>query len=290
MHMENMVSCQEERIWKPADLTMQRLRVKRQIMDCRACELVDGCQGPVPFSWPTAEHLARPVRPGGDVAAAPLPSFLALGEAPGPSEDSRGRPFIGRSGQVLRGLMLDVGLDPDAVMWGNTVSCWPKVGRKTRKPTITEMQSCRHNLEAQLSVAPRYVLLVGGTSLSAFRGDLKVSSSRGKVYVWMDRYIVMPIYHPASILRKHSEIIRSQTLDDLERWKNIVNEEVPWSMCLDTLCIKCGGWMSYYDRDGVPYCTEHWRRYGMGSGGEWRKARKVWERVEKQGEQMAMEI
>ena len=49
----------------------------------------------------------------GDPSAGGRPRFALVGEAPGANEDETGRPFVGKSGQLLDQLLADAGLDPD---------------------------------------------------------------------------------------------------------------------------------------------------------------------------------
>ena len=61
-------------------------------------------------------------------ATAPL---MLIGEAPGAREDALGQPFVGRSGQLLDRLLLDVGFDPENDLYiCNAVKCRPPQNRR----------------------------------------------------------------------------------------------------------------------------------------------------------------
>lgn len=241
----------------PAQRAMNRGRVTRQVKGCTSCalrgELPDGC-GPTSYSGPKE------------------PAFVVVGEAPGPEEARKGKPFVGPSGKLLRALMGKVGIDPDDdVLWANTVSCFPNKGGVIRPPTEGEQAFCRENLLDQVGVGyTRYVLLVGAKAVNAFRSDLQVTRDHGRVFVWVDSYCVMPIIHPAAALRKRE--FRGPILADLERWCEVVWGGGDPTDFLGETCVKCGASFVMWDRDGVPYCKTH---YGPWKN-QWEKERRKW--------------
>jgi len=124
--------------------------------------------------------------------------LLVLGEAPGADEDLSGRPFVGRSGALLDGLLAEVGLARQHVAVLNTIKCRPP---GNRVPTRQETANCRPWTEQQLLLQdPRLVVTLG---LSATRWMLPtptLSAVRGRVHVVGGRQ-VLPTYHPAAALR-----------------------------------------------------------------------------------------
>lgn len=254
--------------------TMAKLRglVTRQVSSCTACGLVCGMpHGPVPYTGPS-DGL-----------------FTAIGEGPGPDESRLGAPFVGRSGKLLRAMLSQVHIGWDQVLRANVVSCWPKTtdGKGTRAPSDAEARACRENLLSQVGIgnAP-FVLLVGGTALRAVRPDLKVSKIHGMIFLWtmVDPLTgsnlwsnwVMPILHPAAILRQR--VLKEPTIQDLKLWADIVKGEMDPAMCLSDGCVVCNDFLSHYDPDGVGYCEKHWGRHGN----DWKLAREFWlPRVEK---------
>lgn len=233
-------------------LAAARGRARRQVATCTRCPLAANCRAPVPYNGPTGNARSA--------------LCIAIGEAPGNKEDELGKPFIGPAGRLLRALLTEVGIWPDDVMFANVVSCMPKAdpeGRRiaVRAPTDAEVIACRENLAAQIHAADTdYVLLIGGSALNAWRKDLKISRVHGQVFVWDGQWVVMPIYHPAAILRDRG--LKAPTLADLTKWTGIVKGEVPWSDALGEMCIRCPEWIWHLDPDGVGYCREHWKRYG----------------------------
>ncbi|MEI6701773.1 MAG: uracil-DNA glycosylase, partial [Actinomycetota bacterium] len=88
--------------------------------------------------------------------------LLVLGEAPGAEEDRTGVPFVGRSGRLLRLILLqELGLEEEELTISNVVRCRPP---KNRTPTRTELATCWPFMERQLAfLQPRAILTVGNT-------------------------------------------------------------------------------------------------------------------------------
>lgn len=189
------------------------------------------------------------------------PDFVVVGEAPGPKEVKENRPFVGPAGTLLRKLMADAALDPERALWINTVSCFPNDAGKIRPPTSEESTACRPNLDLQLAASGvQYALLVGAKALNAFRSDLAITKHHGQVFIWRERYCVMPIIHPAAVLRGNPDYA-NHIRTDLQRWRDIVYGGDDPTLLVGDGCARCGHPAQSWDRDGVPYCKEHWGRF-----------------------------
>ena len=124
--------------------------------------------------------------------------LLVMGEAPGASEDQTGRPFVGRSGQLLDELLAEVGLDRASVAVLNTAKCRPPANRP---PTRAESAACRPWAERQLALArPAVVVALGLSATRWFLGPTSLAAVRGRVH---DHPLVpvLPTYHPSAALR-----------------------------------------------------------------------------------------
>lgn len=124
--------------------------------------------------------------------------LVVVGEAPGAQEDLTGRPFVGRSGQLLDRLLEEVGVPRPQVAVLNTVKCRPPANRV---PTREESAHCRPWTALQLEeLSPSVVVTLGLTSATWFLGRTTLSAVRGRVHdtgTWR----VLPTYHPAAALR-----------------------------------------------------------------------------------------
>lgn len=244
------------------ELAKERVKVKMKVKGCRECELSQKCDGPVPIAGPESGGAAR---------------VVVIGEAPGVVENKRGRPFVGPAGKLQRAMMEQAGFDLDEVAWLNTISCWPT--REPPTPNRGEMMACRGNLRDQVVASGGlYVLLVGGIATSAWRGDLKVSDVHGQCFIWGGMWIVMPVMHPAAVLR--NQLLKAPTISDLTRFAEIVKGDVGLA-ALGVTCVKCGEDVDHYDPDGVGFCSRHWMKYGN----QWKEELKKWS-----NEKVAMKV
>ncbi len=131
--------------------------------------------------------------------------LLVLGEAPGAEEDRTGVPFVGRSGRLLRLILLqELGLEDDQLTISNVVRCRPP---KNRTPTRIELATCWPFMERQIAfLQPRAILTVGNTpSRALLQTKEGITTLRGRTY---DRHgvIVVPTFHPAAALRGRPEV------------------------------------------------------------------------------------
>lgn len=157
------------------------MTLQEQIRACRRCpELADTRLTVVVGDTPPGARL------------------LLVGEAPGALEDQTGRPFVGRSGQLLDRLLAEIGLPREQVAVLNTVKCRPPANRL---PSRQEKSNCRPWIDAQLTeLRPSLVVTLGLTSTVAFLGRTTLGAARGRVHeVGSLRFF--PTYHPAAALR-----------------------------------------------------------------------------------------
>lgn len=134
----------------------------------------------------------------------PAARVMLVGEAPGAEEDRLGQPFVGRSGQLLDQILRAVGLDPARdVFISNSVYRRPP---DNRKPTPDEVAWYRPYVQEMLRlVDPPIVVLVGGVAaLSVLEEKRGITQIRGQWFPWQGRR-VMPIFHPAYLLRNPSK-------------------------------------------------------------------------------------
>ncbi|NTU69148.1 MAG: uracil-DNA glycosylase [Chlorobiaceae bacterium] len=129
----------------------------------------------------------------------PHAGLFVIGEAPGADEDAQGRPFVGRSGQLLDKILLAVGFDRKEVYIGNIIKCRPP---ENRNPLADEIECCMPWLEEQLDiVAPKMLLLLGRVAANTILGiSLSLAAMRGRVIRWKGFDCVVT-YHPAALLR-----------------------------------------------------------------------------------------
>jgi len=137
----------------------------------------------------------------------PAAKLMIIGEAPGTEEDRQGKPFVGRSGQLLDQILNAVDFDPEEdVFITNAVFRLPPGdgGKPLRKPTNDEIEFYKpYLLEIIRLVDPLMMLLSGNVATQSLLGKVGITKLRGQ---WFDYYgcPTMPIFHPAYLLRNPS--------------------------------------------------------------------------------------
>jgi uracil-DNA glycosylase family 4 len=129
----------------------------------------------------------------------PGAEVLLVGEAPGAQEDEEGVPFVGRSGQLLDGLLTEAGLRREQVAVANVLKCRPPANRK---PKRAEVARCRPWLERQIElVDAEVVVALGGTAAEWFFGPAaRIASLRTETHDVGGRPLVVT-YHPSAAIR-----------------------------------------------------------------------------------------
>ena len=176
----------------------QLVEVEERALGCTLCSLAAG-RTTVVF--------------GEGDAHAPL---MVVGEGPGRDEDLQGRPFVGRSGQLLdRLLHEEAGLERRQVYIANVVKCRPP---NNRDPLPAEIDACRPYLESQIAIIDPVVIVTLGnfasrTLLATTEG---ITRLRGRSYPYpggTGRAVVVPTFHPAAALRGGGEVLAKMRAD-----------------------------------------------------------------------------
>lgn len=191
----------DERLWNPSprrtEIPTRPAREEAEafrevVRECDRCPLRATCKAPVPPEFGRT-------------------NVLVLGEAPGFREDMRSRPFVGKSGELLMGLLETAGVSRSDLLIHNRVSCkFPSED----KPEI----DCPWAGKLIVHFKPPLVLAVGSPAWKYVSGLGKkapgITSVNGKL-LWSTvggyRMAVVPSIHPAAILRDE------RLLPELER-------------------------------------------------------------------------
>ncbi len=161
------------------DKAVSLQKIARQIETCRICK-----QGKSGLAVPGEGN------PDADV--------VFLGEAPGKTEAKTGRPFVGRSGQLLRRLIREANLREEDVYITSPVKYLPNRGTPTKK----DIQHGRVHLSAQLRVIePKIIVLLGATaSYAMLEKVVPVMKEHGTI-IKKDHRSYLVTIHPAAVLR-----------------------------------------------------------------------------------------
>ena len=133
----------------------------------------------------------------------PEADIMVIGEAPGRDEDIQGKPFVGRSGQLLDRMLASIGLSEENCYISNIVNWRPP---QNRNPKPDEIAMCLPFIHKHIElVDPKIILMVGGISMSALTGVNGIMKNRGQwssIKIGKKDYRALPIYHPAFLLRQ----------------------------------------------------------------------------------------
>ncbi len=129
----------------------------------------------------------------------PEAKFVVVGEAPGATEDELGKPFVGKSGELLNKILEAIGFKREDVFICNVLKHRPPGNRNPSKP---EIAACSPFLLRQLDLlAPRVILALGTfAAQTLLETDAPIGKLRGQEH----RYHGIPLvatYHPAALLR-----------------------------------------------------------------------------------------
>lgn len=160
----------------------------------------------------------------------PQARLLIIGEAPGPEENIKGKPFVGRAGQLLDKILEAGGFDPETdVFITNSVFRLPpgEEGKSFRKPTDKEIEYYRPYVREIIRLMdPLIMLLTGNVACQSILGKTGITSLRGQ-WTQMDGRWVMPIYHPSYLLRNPSRepgSPKAQMWDDIREARRKYDE------------------------------------------------------------------
>jgi len=164
----------------------------------------------------------------------PCARLMFVGEAPGAEEDRQGRPFVGRSGQLLDKMVTALGLSRESVYIANVLKTRPP---NNATPTQDEMDACRPYLLEQIRIVdPEAIVTLGRPAAVCLLGvNEAMGRLRGK---WAEieiasgaletrAYPVMPTYHPAYVLRNYTADTRGKVWSDLLMAADKLGIEVP---------------------------------------------------------------
>jgi DNA polymerase len=168
----------------------------QSLADLRAAlEAFDGC---------ALKQTARQLVFSDGVEGAPI---MLVGEAPGREEDAAGKPFVGRSGQLLDRMLATIGVSRAENLFISNGIFWRPPGN--RPPTQGEVAACVPFIERAVVLAkPQLLILSGGfaaqTLLKRDEGVLRLRGKRLQCNLpgLTQPLSAMVMLHPAYLLRR----------------------------------------------------------------------------------------
>jgi DNA polymerase len=143
----------------------------------------------------------------------PAARVMLVGEAPGRDEDIQGKPFVGRSGQLLDRMLAAIGLsrngqDRESAVFITNVIFWRPPGNRT--PTEAETQMCLPFLMRTIELQkPDVIVCLGATPAHRLTGRndgiLKIRGRWTTANVSGRNIPLLPTLHPAYLLRQPAQ-------------------------------------------------------------------------------------
>jgi len=206
-------------------------KLRRRALGCMACpRLVD-----------SRRHVVW----GSGPSQAPL---MFVGEAPSREEDQDGRPFAGRSGQLLQRVFNEVRIPRSMCRIENVLMCHPEGGRD---PARDEMERCQQYLWRKIATVNPLVICTLGKFASMvvlrLRPNTALTTVRGKLFVLdnvpqrellesetapspMRPILAYPTWNPASCFTGRGSAIASrnkiQLTEDLRKVRALVQRQM----------------------------------------------------------------
>ena len=146
-------------------------------------------------------------------------NLMIVGDAPSNSDDSSGKVFTGRSGELLTKMLENVlGLTRAEVYISNVLKCR---ALDTQSPSPTFAHTCHPYLLKQITlIQPKIIIAFGELAYQYLTGDdSPLVEVRGSVHE-KEGYKVIPTYHPNYLLRNPSA--KKEVFEDLKKVKDLL--------------------------------------------------------------------
>tara|TARA_Y100000310_G_scaffold310029_1_gene354754 strand:- start:411 stop:911 length:501 start_codon:yes stop_codon:yes gene_type:complete len=151
-------------------------------------------------------------------------TVMIIGEAPGKQEDEQGKPFVGKSGQLLNEFLADIDLQREDVFITNTILCRPP---DNRNPARSELSNCKTRLDNTIkAINPKVIVTLGNFATQyVLQTKVGITKLRGKVHLKDGRKII-PMQHPAVLLyHGNSPAKRKEFEDDFSQVREVLEDK-----------------------------------------------------------------
>ncbi len=135
----------------------------------------------------------------------PDAELMFIGEGPGRAEDEQGKPFVGKSGQLLNRILELAEIKRSNIFITNIVKCRPP---NNRKPLPLEINTCKKILlfNQIKIIRPKTICTLGSAAIQGLlEKNVKITKLRGTV-LQIDSINIIPTFHPAYVLRNPKEL------------------------------------------------------------------------------------
>jgi len=183
--------------------------LKADLGDCTRCKLSNGRKNIV---FGEGSEKAR---------------LMFIGEGPGMDEDIAGRPFVGKAGELLTGIIeKGIKIKREEVYICNVVKCRPP---ENRDPAKDEVECCLPFLKRQIEIIKPEVICTLGriAARELLKRNFKITMERGRWQTYLN-IPLMPTFHPAYILRNpgNERKLKGEVWQDIQKIMSLLKIEV----------------------------------------------------------------
>lgn len=182
-------------------MTLDELEAK-----CQGCKNCGLCAGRTNLVFGVGNHNAK---------------IMLIGEGPGENEDLQGKPFVGKSGQLLDKYLSVIDLDRSKNVYiANIVKCRPP---QNRDPLPEEQEQCIKWLREQFKIIrPQIIVCLGRISAQRLISpDFRVTRQHGEFYN-KNGVLMMGTFHPSALLRNYEN--KEPALQDWLKLRDKIKE------------------------------------------------------------------
>ena len=175
--------------------------LKKQALECHLCTL--------------SKSRQRVVFGEGDTQA----KLMIVGDSPSSTDDSSGKIFTGRSGELLSKMLENVlGLTKEEVYITNLLKC---KALDNQSPTPAHAHTCHPYLLKEIElIQPKVIIAFGQLTYQYLSNDdTPMEKVRGSLYTEKN-YTIIPTYHPSYLLRNPS--VKKDVFEDLLKVKELL--------------------------------------------------------------------
>lgn len=175
--------------------------LKKQATECHLCDL--------------SKHRNKVVFGEGN----PQAKLMIVGDMPNDTDDSSGKIFTGRSGELLTKMIENVlGIKREDVYITNLLKCR---ALNTQAPSPAHAHTCHPYLLKEIELVKPSVILTMGELAYQYLcdDDTPLSQARGNVQN-RESYTLIPTYHPNHLLRNPSA--KKEVFEDLLKVKGLL--------------------------------------------------------------------
>lgn len=152
----------------------------------------------------------------------PVPAdIMIVGEAPGADEEAQGKPFVGKSGQLLTNALQDAGINRETCYITNVVKFRPEGNRTPNKEEV--LAGWPLLVDELQDVQPKYILTLGAIATWALGDGRPIGQAHGTRLARQlpGNPYIFACYHPAAMMYNPS--LRPQFYSAINTFGEIVN-------------------------------------------------------------------